>query len=224
MMVPLIICSVGAISCIITLVLTRKIWPNIIYNIDVPAKMTWRRTILISLVSISVTTLGAGVIPITDFEISNLGIGLIIVIFAILTIVIYACAYEYFRFETLNKRTKCFFFVITLISSVCWGKYSLNFEIVKEIKESKQEKEVVYFSIRDSNINCLCQNGETEYYCISIDDAKVDVDDNIDKAYVEIYSHIETKKIINNNNGKEEITNEWEIREYSFHLNGEVMK
>ena len=238
-MEPWTIYFAGWIITVITAVLIRQDnWKVFFNNLDVTSRFNWKKVIIIILISISVTIVGgmtAGEV-IAELIVGKSGIIDIIDIINIILLTVMAaiCIYGVgsrgLNFGKINKKTRIFFIVIFIISILFWGpylaKYYRNIEMIEEKKlESKKIEEVVYFSVKDSNINCLfSEDGEEEYECISADNAKIDVDDNIEEAYVEIYSYTVTKKKINNNNGKEKITNEWEIREYSFHLNGEVMK
>ena len=165
-----------------------------------------------------------------EFKAMESGIWDIILVTILVAICTYGVGSWVLRFDRINRKSRIFFKVIFLISILFWGyflsMYYRNIETVEEKKlESKKVEEVVYFSVKDSNINCLySENGEEKYKCISVDNAKIDVDDNIEKPYVEIYSYTITKREINKNNGEETIKAKWETEEYSFYLNGEVMK
>ncbi len=207
-------------------------WNDFFYALDITAKLHWKEKIIVLLISISVFIVGGMTVGgvQTEFKAMESGIWDIIPVTILGTICTYGVGSWVLRFGDINKKTRIFFKVIFLISIFFWGaylsRYYSNIEMIEEKElESKKVEEVVYFSVKDSNINCLYrENGEEKYKCISVDNAKIDVDDNIEKPYVEIYSYTITKREINNNNGEEKIKDKWKIEEYSFHLNGEVMK
>lgn len=221
----------GLIITIITACLMDTCNDNF-YNLDVTSKLNWKEKIIVLLISISVFIVGGMTVGgvQAEFKAMESGIWDIILVTILVAICTYGVGSWVLRFDRINRKSRIFFKVIFLISILFWGyflsMYYRNIETVEEKKlESKKVEEVVYFSVKDSNINCLySENGEEKYKCISVDNAKIDVDDNIEKPYVEIYSYTITKREINKNNGEETIKAKWETEEYSFYLNGEVMK
>lgn len=230
-MEPWIFYLVGLVITIITSCLMDTC-NDIFNNLDVTSKLNWEEKIIVMLISISVIIVGGMTAGgfLAWFIVMEIGILGIILLTAIVAIFTYGVGSWVLRFDVINRKSRIFFKAIFLISILFWGyflsMYYRNIETVEEKKlESKKVEEVVYFSVKDSNINCLySENGEEKYKCISVDNAKIDVDDNIEKPYVEIYSYTITKREINNNNGEETIKDKWETEEYSFYLNGEVMK
>lgn len=230
-MEPWIFYLVGLIITIITSCIMDTC-NDIFNNLDVTSKLNWKEKIIVLLISISVFIVGGMTVGgvQAEFKAMESGIWDIILVTILVAICTYGVGSWVLRFDRINRKSRIFFKVIFLISILFWGyflsMYYRNIETVEEKKlESKKVEEVVYFSVKDSNINCLySENGEEKYKCISVDNAKIDVDDNIEKPYVEIYSYTITKREINKNNGEETIKAKWETEEYSFYLNGEVMK
>lgn len=230
-MEPWIFYLVGLIITIITSCIMDTC-NDIFNNLDVTSKLNWKEKIIVLLISISVFIVGGMTVGgvQAEFKAMESGIWDIILVTILVAICTYGVGSWVLRFDRINRKSRIFFIVIFLISILFWGyflsMYYRNIETVEEKKlESKKVEEVVYFSVKDSNINCLySENGEEKYKCISVDNAKIDVDDNIEKPYVEIYSYTITKREINKNNGEETIKAKWETEEYSFYLNGEVMK
>lgn len=231
-MEPWIFYLVGLVITIITSCLMDTC-NDIFNNLDVTSKLNWEEKIIVMLISISVIIVGGMTAGgfLAWFIVMEIGILGIILLTAIVAIFTYGVGSWVLRFDVINRKSRIFFKAIFLISILFWGyflsMYYRNIETVEEKKlESKKVEEVVYFSIRDSNINCLYynENGDEEYVYVNIDDAKIDVDEDREEAYVEIYSYTVTKKKINNNNGKEEVLNEVEVRKYDFYLNSKVMK